>query len=101
MCNNIVVRLLLVGFLFLPTLVQHAHIFEHHDHPICDDSKLHIHAIDTTCELLDYVSNVHAVVPLVSFLPHAQSAVLETILQTTKAYAKALYAKRLRAPPIF
>ena len=101
MYNNIFVRLLLVGFLFLSTLLQHTHIFAHHDHPICDDIKLHIHAIDTTCELLDYVSNVYAVVPLVSFLPHAQSSVLETILQTTKAYAKAFNAKRLRAPPIF
>ena len=66
-----------------------------------ENSRLHLHEGYTSCELLDYVSNVHAVLPIFSFLPQAQSTVLETILQTTKAYSKALYAKRLRAPPVF
>jgi hypothetical protein len=60
MHKNIVVRFLLVGFLFLPTLAQHAHIFAHHDHPVCDESNVHFHAIDTTCELSDYVLELNS-----------------------------------------
>jgi hypothetical protein len=99
--RNLFVRVLLVGFLFFPTLAQYIHFSGHHDHPACESSRLHLHEGDTSCELLDYVSNVHAVLPLFSFLTYAQPTVLETILHTTKAYSKALYAKRLRAPPVF
>jgi hypothetical protein len=60
MHKNIIVRFLLVGFLFLPTLAQHAHIFAHHDHPVCDESNVHFHAIDTTCELSDYVLELNS-----------------------------------------
>lgn len=93
-------RLLFLGLLFYPTLAQHVHIFEHHDHPVCDDSTLHFHEGDTTCELLDYVSNVQAVLPAFSFFSLPESFLLEKTLLITFVYTKVLLTKQLRAPPV-
>ena len=93
-------RILFAGLIFYPTLSQHIHIFEHHDHPVCEESAIHFHEGDTSCPLLDYVSNT-------SF------ALLETFINSTSidgyeqekslhnftVYSKALFAKTLRGPP--
>ena len=92
-------RLLLVGLLFYPTLAQHAHIFEHHDHPVCEESTLHFHEGDTTCNLLYYVSNPQAVLPSFSFHSLPELFLLEKTLQVQKVFSKVLFAKQLRAPP--
>ena len=92
-------RLLLVGLLFYPTLAQHAHIFEHHDNPVCEESTLHFHEGDTTCNLLDYVSNPQAVLPSFSFHSLSELFLLEKTLQIQKVFSKVLFAKQLRAPP--
>ena len=93
-------RLLLVGLLFYPTLAQHAHIFEHHDHPVCEESTLHFHDGDTTCNLLDYVSNPQAVLPSFSFHSLSELFLLEKTLQIQKVFSKVLFAKQLRATPV-
>ena len=93
-------RLLLVGLLFYPTLAQHAHIFEHHDHPVCEESTLHFHEGDTTCNLLYYVSNPQAVLPSFSFHLLSELFLLEKTLQIQKVFSKVLFAKQLRAPPV-
>ena len=93
-------RLLLVGHLFYPTLAQHAHIFEHHDNPVCEESTLHFHDGDTTCNLLDYVSNPQAVLPSFSFHSLSELFLLEKTLQIQKVFSKVLFAKQLRAPPV-
>jgi hypothetical protein len=93
-------RFLLVGLLFYPTLAQHAHIFEHHDHPVCEESTLHFHEGDTTCNLLDYVSNPQAVLPSFSFHSLSKLFLLEKTLQIQKVFSKVLFAKQLRAPPV-
>ncbi len=93
-------RLLFLGLLFYPTLAQHVHIFEHHDHPICEESTLHFHEGDTSCELLDYVSNPQAVLPTFSFFSLPELFLLEKILQAPKVFSKVLFTKQLRAPPV-
>ena len=93
-------RLLFLGLLFYPTLAQHVHIFEHHDHPVCEENTLHFHEGDTSCELLDYVSNPQAVLPTFSFLSLPELFLLEKTLQTPKVFSKVLFAKQLRAPPV-
>ena len=93
-------RLLLVGHLFYPTLAQHAHIFEHHDNPVCEESTLHFHEGDTTCNLLYYVSNPQAVLPSFSFHSLSELFLLEKTLQIQKVFSKVLFAKQLRAPPV-
>ena len=93
-------RLLLVGLLFYPTLAQHAHIFEHHDHPVCEESTFHFHEGDTTCNLLDYVSNPQAVLPSFSFHSLSELFLLEKTLQIQKVFSKVLFVKQLRAPPV-
>lgn len=93
-------RLLFLGLLFYPTLAQHVHIFDYHDHPVCNDNTLHFHEGDTTCELLDYVSNVQAVLPLFSFFSLPESFLLEKTYLVTFVYTKTLLTKQLRAPPV-
>jgi len=91
---------LFLGLLFYPTLAQHVHIFEHHDHPVCEESTLHFHESETTCELLDYVSNTHAVLPTFSFFSLPESFLFENTLQVTKVFGKVIFSKQLRAPPV-
>lgn len=92
-------RLLFLGLLFYPTLAQHVHIFDHHDHPVCDDSTLHFHEGDTTCELLDYVSNVQAVLPEFSFLSLPELFLSEKTLHVSAAHSKKIFSKLKRGPP--
>lgn len=92
-------RLLFLGLLFYPTLAQHVHIFDHHDHPVCDDSTLHFHEGDTTCELLDYVSNVQAVLPEFSFLSLPELFLSEKTLHVSAAHSKTVFSKLKRGPP--
>jgi len=93
-------RLFFLGLLFYPTLLQHVHIFEHHDHPVCEEKALHFHEGETTCELLDYVSNTHAVLPTFSFFSLPESFLFENTLQVTKVFGKVIFSKQLRAPPV-
>lgn len=45
--------LLVVASLFAPTAIKFAHIFEHHNHKVCNgDQSTHIHEIDFDCEFL-------------------------------------------------
>ena len=92
-------RLLFLGLLFYPTLAQHVHIFEHHDHPVCEENALHFHEGDTTCDLLDYVSNVQAVLPSFSFLSLPELFLLEKTLLVSAAHSKIVFSKQKRGPP--
>jgi len=92
-------RLLFLGLLFYPTLAQHVHIFEHHDHPVCEESTLHFHEGETTCELLDYVSNTHAVLPTFSFFSLPESFLTENTLYVSAPYSKTVFSKQKRGPP--
>ena len=92
-------RLLFLGLLFYPTLAQHVHIFEHHDHPVCEENALHFHEGDTTCDLLDYVSNVEAVLPAFSFLSITEIFLIEKTLHVSAAHRKAVFSKQKRGPP--
>ena len=92
-------RLLFLGLLFYPTLAQHVHIFDHHDHPVCEENVLHFHEGDTTCNLLDYVSNVQAVLPSFSFLSLPELFLLEKTLLVSAAHSKTVFSKQKRGPP--
>ena len=92
-------RLLFLGLLFYPTLAQHIHIFDHHDHPVCEENVLHFHEGDTTCNLLDYVSNVQAVLPSFSFLSLPELFLLEKTLLVSAAHSKTVFSKQKRGPP--
>ena len=93
-------RLFFLGLLFYPTLLQHVHIFEYHDHPVCEEKALHFHEGETTCELLDYVSNTQAVLTTFSFFPLPESFLFENTLQVSKMFGKVIFSKQLRAPPV-
>jgi hypothetical protein len=95
-----VFRLLFVGLLFYPTLAQHVHIFEHHEHHTCEDSSIHFHEGETSCELLDYVSNAQAVLPIFSFFSLPESFQLDKIRYVSAAYSKILLGNYLRGPPL-
>ena len=92
-------RLFFLGLLFYPTLAQHVHIFEHHDHPVFDVNTLHFYLGDTTCELLDYVSNVQAVLPEFSFLSLSELFLSEKTLHVSAAHSKTVFSKLKRGPP--
>ena len=99
MHNNIFVRLLLVGFLFLPTLAQHVHVFAHHDHPVCDDSKLHLHAIDTSCELSDYFFELNSLSLFDGFAVAVFNFSFESYALSQAVFKNKFSCKLLRAPP--
>ena len=92
-------RLLFVGLIFYPTISQHVHIFEHHDHPVCEDNSLHYHEGDSSCQLLDYVSNAHAV--LTAYFAKSTPTWIELHKSQHRAtlYNKVLLVKKLRGPP--
>jgi len=92
-------RRLLVGLIFYPTLAQHVHIFEHHDHPTCEESTVHFHESNTTCQLLDYVSNPQAVLPIFSFSSLSESFQLAKTVYVPAVYSTSLFSKHLRGPP--
>jgi hypothetical protein len=92
-------RLFFLGLLFYPTLLQHVHIFEHHDHPVCEEKALHFHEGETTCELLDYVSNTQAVLPTFSFFSLPESLLTEKTLHVSANYSKTVFSKQKRGPP--
>ena len=100
MHKNIVVRFLFVGFLFLPTLAQHAHIFAHHDHPVCDESNVHFHAIDTTCELSDYVLELNSLSLFDAFDLGVFSFSYEPYALTQTVLKNKFSCKLLRAHPM-
>lgn len=93
------IRLLLVGLIFYPTLAQHVHIFEHHDHPTCEESTLHFHEGDTSCELLDYLSNAQGVLLTFAFSSPSDYIKVEETFHIPALYSKSLYSKSLRGPP--
>lgn len=92
-------RWLFVGLIFYPTLAQHVHIFEHHDHPTCEESSLHFHEGDTSCALLNYVSNAQAVLPTFVFSSAPEHIQFEESFFITAVYSKPLFSKTLRGPP--
>lgn len=92
-------RWLFLGLILYPTLAQHVHIFEHHDHPTCEENSLHFHEGDTSCELLDYVSNTHAVLPTFAFSSAPEFIQFEETFHTHAVYSKPLFSKPLRGPP--
>lgn len=94
------IRLFFLGLLFYPTLLQHVHIFEHHDHPVCEEKALHFHEGETTCELLDYVSNTQTILPTFSFFSLPESFLFENTLQVSKVFGGIIFYKQLRAPPV-
>ncbi|SRR5210317_2043037 len=100
MRHNIFLRLLLLGFLFFPTIAQQLHLLAAHDHPICDESELHIHQIDTTCELLDYVFSPQAVEGATSFVYHELSYTTHSFYFVAHRYATSLFSTQLRGPPV-
>ena len=99
MHTNIFVRFLLVGFLFLPTLAQHVHVFAHHDHPVCDESKLHVHSIDTSCELSDYVFELNSLSFFDAFDLSVFSFSYEPYALKQIVLKDKFSCKLLRAPP--
>lgn len=92
-------RWLFVGLIFYPTLAQHVHIFEHHDHPTCEESSLHFHEGDTSCALLNYVSNAQAVLPTFVFSSAPEHIQFEESYFIPAVYSKPLFSKTLRGPP--
>lgn len=43
-----------------PSLVKFSHVFNHHEHEICqEDSSLHFHALDLDCEFFKFKLNNH------------------------------------------
>jgi len=92
-------RWLFLGLILYPTLAQHVHIFEHHDHPTCEENSLHFHEGDTSCELLDYVSNTQAVLPTFAFTSLNEWVKLEKSYHFPSVYSKSLFSKSLRGPP--
>lgn len=92
-------RLLFVGLMLYPTLTQYVHIFEHHDHPTCDEITLHFHEGDTSCQLLDYVSNTQALLPLFSSFSPLDFFHFEKTVHPTAEYSKSIFSKHKRGPP--
>lgn len=92
-------RWFFVGLILYPTLAQHVHIFEHHDHPTCEENSLHFHEGETSCELLDYVSNTQAVLPTFDFTSLNEWVKLEKSHHFSAVYSKPLFSKHQRGPP--
>jgi len=93
------VRLFLVGFLFFPTIAQHAHVFAAHDHPVCHESKLHLHEIDTSCDLLDYLSSPHALAFFTSLSLNVVADNFQPSFLALVDYSNNLFCTYLRGPP--
>ncbi|MBL19804.1 MAG: hypothetical protein CMC82_08310 [Flavobacteriaceae bacterium] len=100
MHNNIFVRLLLVGFLFLPTLAQHTETLLNHDHYRCETNKIHFHELEQCCDLFDYV-NISPYVVFSSKFNNPIFYLVEPSSYDRTSYIFSLIAKNLRGPPIF
>lgn len=94
----LVLRILLVGLLFYPTLAQHTHVLLDHDHPKCDTNTTHFHEAETHCDLLDYVTASTYLAPLIEGV---QSIFFETYRAQTSVhkYQTSRFSKHQRGPP--
>ena len=93
-------RVFLIGLLFYPIVVSHAHIVLNHEHFECETSEIHFHELEQCCDLLDYVNTNPFVlfsskfINLIFFLGEAAS-------YDDTNYIFSLIAKNLRGPPVF
>ena len=92
-------RVFLIGLLFYPIVVSHAHIVLNHEHFECETSEIHFHELEQCCDLLDYI-NIN---PFVVF----SSKFIKPIffLREASSYDSTIYifsniATNLRDPPI-
>ena len=96
--SALIFRFFLIGLLFYPTLVSHAHTLLNHDHVECETSTIHFHELEQCCDLLDYVTTNPFVVfsskfiSPIFFLSEASSYDLTN-------YILSLITKNLRGPP--
>ena len=100
MHNSLFVRLLLVGFLFLPTLAQHTHLLSDHDHPSCNENSLHFHSIDTSCDLLDYVFEFSSLTAFYQYSIRFFDFSIELYAFTDPILKNKFNCNQLRAPPV-
>ena len=96
--SALIFRFFLIGLLFYPTLVSHAHNLLNHDDVECETSTIHFHELEQCCDLLDYVTTNPFVVfsskfiSPIFFLSEASSYNLTN-------YILSLITKNLRGPP--
>jgi len=58
--------LLVLASLFTPSVLKFAHIFEHHNHVVCNgDTDTHIHQVDLECEFFKFKLNNYFLSPLI------------------------------------
>lgn len=94
----LIFRFFLIGLLFYPTLVSHAHTLLNHEHVECETSTIHFHELEQCCDLLDYVTTN----PFVVFSSKLINPIFflgETSSYNHSDYIFSLITKNLRGPP--
>ena len=95
--------LLLILVLLAPSFVQFSHVFESHEHEICNEQTTHLHQEEPGCDLCDFYGQTfqytlsqeyYTVLKLVSGF---QKTDYKSIVLATNSYS----SKQLRAPPVF
>ena len=55
-----ILTILLVVMLLVPSAVKLAHVFEHHQHEVCqDENSTHIHKVDLDCDFQKFQINTN------------------------------------------
>ncbi|MCW8982253.1 hypothetical protein [Altibacter sp.] len=92
----------LVFALLFPSVFQFSHLFEEHQHTVCNDYSVHFHETDTDCPICDFhLSSFNFEPrynpPIAVALPYSKiDSFQEGLLQTI-----ALQHPHLRGPPHF
>lgn len=92
--------MLLLLLLLFPIASEATHIFSDHDHPVCNEVKTHIHALEQDCSICDFQFTAF------NFTPLDQITSYETkyYLQPVSHYRQLItqdksYSYLLRGPP--
>ena len=95
--------ILLVLMLLVPSAVKLAHVFEHHQHEVCqDENSTHIHQVDLDCDFQKFQINNNFTLSQITFEVfqlNEHSTVIESQYRFLSKYQSLHFS--LRGPPAF
>lgn len=98
-----IATLILVVALALPTIVKLTHVFNHHNHDVCNDySQTHVHNLDVDCSFYNFKITNHFTCTIENYelyIPVEINPIIASQYQFLSDYQRLHFS--LRGPPIY